>query len=39
MLIYPEGSTDIIGLVLFAVMLALQFFIKREDKTPKKATA
>lgn len=39
MLIYPEGSTDIIGLVLFAVMLALQFFIKREDKTPKRATA
>ncbi|NMH69416.1 TRAP transporter permease [Bacillus sp. RO3] len=39
MLIYPEGSTDIIGLVLFAVMLGLQFFIKREDKTPKSATA
>ncbi|MGM0845139.1 MAG: TRAP transporter permease [Bacillota bacterium] len=28
MLIYPEGMTDIFGLILFVIMLALQFFIK-----------
>ncbi|WP_175988508.1 TRAP transporter permease [Bacillus sp. Marseille-Q1617] len=39
MLIYPEGMSDIIGLVSFAVLLAIQFFIKREDKRPKEATA
>ncbi|WP_061810850.1 TRAP transporter permease [Rossellomorea vietnamensis] len=39
LLIYPEGMSDIIGLVLFGIMLALQFFIKREDKTPTRATA
>ena len=39
LLIYPEGMSDVFGLVLFGVMLALQFFIKREDKTPTRATA
>ncbi|MGR3763586.1 TRAP transporter permease [Rossellomorea sp. NS-SX7] len=39
MLIYPEGMSDIIGLVSFAALLAIQFFIKREDKRPKEATA
>ncbi|MEL3974658.1 TRAP transporter permease [Rossellomorea oryzaecorticis] len=39
MLIYPEGMSDTIGLISFAVLLAIQFFIKREDKQPKEATA
>ncbi|MBH9966338.1 TRAP transporter permease [Bacillus sp. V3] len=39
MLIYPEGMTDIFGLVSFGVLLAIQFLIKREDKRPKQATA
>ncbi|WP_064092296.1 TRAP transporter permease [Rossellomorea aquimaris] len=39
LLIYPEGSTDIYGLILFVIMLGLQYFIKREDKHPTKATA
>jgi TRAP transporter 4TM/12TM fusion protein len=39
MLIYPEGMTDIIGLISFGVLLAAQFFLKREDKRPKQATA
>jgi TRAP transporter 4TM/12TM fusion protein len=38
MLIYPEGMSDTIGLISFAVLLAIQFFIKREDKQPKEAT-
>lgn len=33
-LIYPEGITDIIGLVLFAILLALQYFYKRNN-TPQ----
>jgi TRAP-type uncharacterized transport system fused permease subunit len=28
-LIYPENITDMIGLVLFAILLALQYFYKR----------
>lgn len=28
MLIYPEGMTDIIGLIIFLVIVALQFFVK-----------
>jgi TRAP transporter 4TM/12TM fusion protein len=40
MLIYPEGMTDIFGLILFAIMLALQIFIKGKDDAEKKpATA
>ncbi|MGI8385521.1 TRAP transporter permease [Robertmurraya sp. P23] len=31
LLIYPEGVTDIIGLVTFAVLVALQLFIKRPE--------
>ncbi|MGF2614405.1 TRAP transporter permease [Rossellomorea vietnamensis] len=40
MLIYPEGLTDIFGLILFVIMLGLQFFIKGkggEDKKPATA--
>jgi TRAP transporter 4TM/12TM fusion protein len=33
LLIYPEGVTDIIGLVTFAVLVALQLFIKRPEPT------
>ncbi|PLS16223.1 C4-dicarboxylate ABC transporter [Bacillus sp. M6-12] len=32
LLIYPERISDITGLILFAVMIALQIFIKKEDK-------
>ncbi|WP_409252748.1 TRAP transporter permease [Bacillus sp. SCS-153A] len=40
MLIYPEGMTDIFGLVLFVIMLGLQFFIKgKSDGDSKPATA
>ncbi|MEG9296389.1 TRAP transporter permease [Mangrovibacillus sp. Mu-81] len=39
MLIYPEGMTDTIGLISFGILLAIQFFVKREDKRPKQATA
>ncbi len=39
LLIYPEGSSDIFGLILFAIMLGLQFLIKREDGPASKATA
>jgi TRAP transporter 4TM/12TM fusion protein len=40
MLIYPEGMTDIFGLVLFVIMLALQIFIKGKGGGDKKpATA
>ncbi|SHT00676.1 TRAP transporter, 4TM/12TM fusion protein [Mycobacteroides abscessus subsp. abscessus] len=31
LLIYPEGVTDIIGLVTFAVLVALQVFLKRPE--------
>ncbi|MBM7586567.1 TRAP transporter 4TM/12TM fusion protein [Bacillus pakistanensis] len=31
LLIYPEGMTDMIGLGLFIVMVALQFFMKKKD--------
>ncbi len=37
LLIYPEGMTDIIGLVLFVVMLVLQIVIKRRDGEKKTA--
>jgi TRAP transporter 4TM/12TM fusion protein len=37
LLIYPEGMTDIIGLVLFVVMLVLQFVIKRKGGEKKTA--
>jgi TRAP transporter 4TM/12TM fusion protein len=32
MLIYPEGSTDLIGLGLFIALLALQLLIKQDQK-------
>ncbi|KMK96747.1 TRAP transporter permease [Rossellomorea marisflavi] len=38
MLIYPEGMSDMIGLITFIVLIGLQFFVKREDKVLK-ATA
>ncbi|VXB22780.1 C4-dicarboxylate ABC transporter [Bacillus sp. 349Y] len=38
MLIYPEGMTDIIGLITFIVLIGLQYLVKREDKVLK-ATA
>jgi len=34
LLIYPEGMTDIIGLIVFGTLVALQFLVKREDGTP-----
>jgi TRAP transporter 4TM/12TM fusion protein len=37
LLIYPEGMTDIIGLVLFVVMLVLQIVIKRKGGEKKTA--
>lgn len=33
LLIYPEGMSDIIGLVVFVVLLALQYLIKRPELT------
>jgi TRAP-type uncharacterized transport system fused permease subunit len=33
LLIYPEGISDIIGVVVFAVLLALQYMIKRPELT------
>jgi len=38
MLIYPEGISDMIGLITFIILIGLQFFVKREDKVLK-ATA
>ncbi len=38
MLIYPEGITDIVGLILFVVMLALQFVLGRKDGNKLKAS-
>jgi TRAP transporter 4TM/12TM fusion protein len=38
MLIYPGQLTDIIGLITFVILLALQLLVKREDK-PLRATA
>lgn len=35
LLIYPEGYSDMIGLFMFAVLLVLQYVIKRDDLTPK----
>jgi TRAP transporter 4TM/12TM fusion protein len=35
LLIYPEGYSDMIGLFMFAVLLVLQYVIKRDDFTPK----
>ncbi|WP_264736937.1 TRAP transporter permease [Cytobacillus firmus] len=32
LLIYPEGVTDIIGLVIFILLIALQVFIKKDDQ-------
>ncbi|WP_166001777.1 MULTISPECIES: TRAP transporter permease [Bacillales] len=32
MLIYPEGSTDLVGLGLFIALLALQLLIKQDEK-------
>ena len=32
LLIYPEGITDIIGLVLFAVLLAIQLFTREKNE-------
>ncbi|MDF2039340.1 TRAP transporter permease [Cytobacillus oceanisediminis] len=32
LLIYPEGVTDIVGLVIFILMIALQVFIKKDDQ-------
>jgi TRAP transporter 4TM/12TM fusion protein len=33
LLIYPEGMTDIIGVVMFVVLLAMQYLIKRPELT------
>ncbi|EWG12634.1 TRAP transporter permease [Cytobacillus firmus] len=38
LLIYPEGVTDIVGLVIFILLIALQVFIKKDDQ-PKQQTA
>jgi len=38
LLIYPEGVTDIVGLVIFILLIALQVFIKKDDQ-PKPQTA
>ncbi len=35
MLIYPEGITDIVGIILFLGILALQIWFKKESGTPK----
>ncbi|UOE56819.1 TRAP transporter permease [Bacillus sp. CMF12] len=32
LLIYPEGVTDIVGLVIFILLIALQVFIKKDDQ-------
>lgn len=32
MLIYPEGMSDVIGMVLFLILVALQFFVKGKGK-------
>ncbi|MBN8199172.1 MULTISPECIES: TRAP transporter permease [Bacillaceae] len=32
LLIYPEGVTDIVGLVIFVLLIALQVFIKKDDQ-------
>lgn len=40
MLMYPEGATDIVGLVIFIIMLAYQFiYLKRNGDKDKPATA
>ncbi|MFO1445584.1 TRAP transporter permease [Bacillus sp. Bva_UNVM-123] len=39
LLIYPEGISDIIGLIMFIVVIVLQFIFKRGDQTPKVQTA
>jgi len=38
LLIYPEGASDIIGLVVFIVLVVLQYVVKRKD-TAKPQTA
>lgn len=38
LLIYPEGVTDIVGLVIFILLIALQVFIKKDDQA-KRQTA
>ncbi|MBS7344790.1 MAG: TRAP transporter permease [Caryophanon sp.] len=38
LLIYPEGISDTVGLVLFVILLAIQW-MSREKKPPKAATA
>lgn len=37
MLIFPETTTDIVGLVLFAILFGLQWMGDRKNKTPKLA--
>lgn len=32
LLIYPEGVTDIVGLVIFILLISLQVFIKKDDQ-------
>jgi TRAP-type uncharacterized transport system fused permease subunit len=32
-LVYPENISDIVGLVLFAILLSLQYFYKRDQVT------
>ncbi len=39
LLIYPEGLSDIIGMVIFVVVIVLQFIFKRGDQTPNTQTA
>ncbi len=39
MLIYPEGSTDLIGLGVFIALFALQYFIKEKNSEPQSASA
>ncbi|MCF6138980.1 TRAP transporter permease [Pseudalkalibacillus berkeleyi] len=39
MLIYPEGSTDFIGLGVFIALFALQYFIKGKETEPQSAGA
>ncbi len=39
LLIYPEGFSDIVGLIMFGVVIALQLIFKHKDQTPHVQTA
>lgn len=39
LLMYPEGYSDLIGLVMFVLMIAYQFFIKRDNNEGQKVQA